>query len=325
MNRPFRSTCIALASVVLSAAITVQAQSFPSKPVRIIVPYGAGGSTDVISRILAQKLGERLGQTVVVENKAGANAIIGTDLVAKAEPDGHTLLASSNGNAVNVSLYKDLPHDFRKDLVPVAGVASMPNVIAVHPSQPMRSLADVIRTAKEKPDSLAYAHAGVGSSQHLSGEMLKLRSGAQIRAVAYKGGGPATKDAVGGHVPMIVAGLPAILQQVKGGQMRAVAVTSSKRSPQLPDVPTVEESGYKPFNQFFWIALVAPSGTPKAVIDRLNREVNAVLAMPEMAAKIAEQGAEPMPGSVEDLAKFISSEIETAAGIIRDAGIKAGG
>lgn len=325
MNRPFRSTCIALASVVLSAAITVQAQSFPSKPVRIIVPYGAGGSTDVISRILAQKLGERLGQTVVVENKAGANAIIGTDLVAKAEPDGHTLLASSNGNAVNVSLYKDLPHDFRKDLVPVAGVASMPNVIAVHPSQPMRSLAEVIRAAKEKPDSLAYAHAGVGSSQHLSGEMLKLRSGAQIRAVAYKGGGPATKDAVGGHVPMIVAGLPAILQQVKGGQMRAVAVTSSKRSPQLPDVPTVEESGYKPFNQFFWIALVAPSGTPKAVIDRLNREVNAVLAMPEMAAKIAEQGAEPMPGSVEDLAKFISSEIETAAGIIRDAGIKAGG
>ena len=301
------------------------AQSYPSKPVRIIVPYGPGGSTDVVARILAQKLSRQLGQSVVVENRAGANAIIGSEVVAKAAPDGYTLLAASNGNAVNVSLYQNLPFDMVRDFVPVVGVASMPNVIAVHPSQPIHTLADLIAAAKKNPDSLSYGHAGVGSSQNLSGELLKIMAGVKIRPIAYKGGGPAVTDALGDHVPVVIAGLPAIAQFVKSGQMRALAVTSAKRSPQLPNVPTVAEQGYPGYDQAFWVALVAPKGTPPAIVAKLNKEVNAALASPDIVHAFAQQGAEPTGGSASDLAKFIHQEIRSSAEVIRKAHIQANG
>ncbi|HUI98673.1 MAG TPA: tripartite tricarboxylate transporter substrate binding protein, partial [Usitatibacter sp.] len=271
------------------------------------------------------KLGQQLGQSVVVENRAGANAIIGSEYVAKAAPDGYTLLAASNGDTVNVSLYKHLPFDMVRDLVPVASVASMPNVIAVHPSQPMRTLGELIAAAKKDPDSLAYGHAGVGSSQNLSGELLKIMAGVKMRPIAYKGGGPAVTDALGNHVPVVIAGLPAIAQFVKSGQMRALAVTSAKRSPELPDVPTVAEQGYPGYDQVFWVALEAPRGTPEAIVAKLNKAVNEVLASPDVVHALAQQGAEPTGGSADELAKFIQSEIDSAAKVIRMAHIQANG
>ena len=324
MIRALRNLSLVFASLVLGATALAQAPEggFPTKPVRIIVPYGPGGSTDVVARILAAKLTQILGQTVIVENRAGANAIIGTQAVAQSAPDGYTLLAASNGNAVNVSLYKKLPFDQLKDFASVVGVASMPNVVAVHPSQPMHTLKDLIQAAKADPDALAYGHAGVGSSQHLSGEMLKLVAGVKMRQIAYKGGGPAVTDALGNHVPVVIAGLPAIVQFVKSGQMRALAVTGPKRSAQLPDVPTVAEQGYPGFNQVFWIALIAPKGTPAAVIARLNKAVNDALAMPDIVHALAAQGAEPTGGTPEQLDKFIRDEIQSAANVIQQANIK---
>jgi len=317
---------VALAALACALGSRAEdAQSYPSKPVRIIVPYGPGGSTDVVARIVAGKLGQQLGQSVVVENRAGANAIIGSEYVAKAAPDGYTLLAASNGDTVNVSLYKHLPFDMVRDLVPVASVASMPNVIAVHPSQPMRTLGELIAAAKKDPDSLAYGHAGVGSSQNLSGELLKIMAGVKMRPIAYKGGGPAVTDALGNHVPVVIAGLPAIAQFVKSGQMRALAVTSAKRSPELPDVPTVAEQGYPGYDQVFWVALEAPRGTPEAIVAKLNKAVNEVLASPDVVHALAQQGAEPTGGSADELAKFIQSEIDSAAKVIRMAHIQANG
>jgi tripartite-type tricarboxylate transporter receptor subunit TctC len=326
LKKTFSTAAAAL--VALAFAVGSHAEDergYPSKPIRIIVPYGPGGSTDVVARILAPKLTQLLGQSVVVENRAGANAIIGSEVVAKAPADGYTLLAASNGNAVNVSLYKKLPFDMVKDFVPVVAVASMPNVIAVHPSQPMHTLADLVADAKKHPEALSYGHAGVGSSQNLSGELLKIMAGVKIRPIAYKGGGPAVTDALGNHVPVVIAGLPAIAQFVKSGQMRALAVTSAKRSPQLPDVPTVAEQGYPGYDQVFWVALVAPKGTPPAIVERLNREVNAALGSPDVVKALAQQGAEPTGGSDAALAKFIREEIDSSAEVIRKAHIQANG
>ncbi len=326
LKKIFSTTAAALLALAFAAGSHADDErGYPSKPIRIIVPYGPGGSTDVVARILAPKLTQLLGQSVVVENRAGANAIIGSEVVAKAPADGYTLLAASNGNAVNVSLYKKLPFDMVKDFVPVVAVASMPNVIAVHPSQPMHTLADLIAAAKKDPEALSYGHAGVGSSQNLSGELLKIMADVKIRPIAYKGGGPAVTDALGNHVPVVIAGLPAIAQFVKSGQMRALAVTSAKRSPQLPDVPTVAEQGYPGYDQVFWVALVAPKGTPPAIVAKLNREVNAALESPEVVQALAQQGAQPTGGSDAQLAKFIREEIDSSAEVIRKAHIQANG
>jgi len=305
----------------LAPALASAQDDYPNKVIRIIVPYGAGGSTDVLTRIVAQKLGDRLGKTVIVENRAGANGIIGTEAAAKAPADGYTFLAASNGQVVNVVLKKDLPVDLMRDLVPVVNMAVMPNVLGVHPSQPMKTLKDVIDTAKAKPGSLAYGHAGVGSSQHLAGEILRVGAKVEIRQIAYKGGGPAVADALGGHVPLVVAGLPAIAQHAKSGALRAVAVTGEKRSPQLPDVPTMLEQGY-PNNEVFWIGLVAPRGVPQAIIARINTEVNAVLRTPEVQQQFAAQGAETTGGTMQQMDAFLRKEIESAAQIVNAADIK---
>lgn len=322
-NLRFGTWLLFLLALSFAARVAAQgSEGFPAKPIHIIVPYGAGGSTDVIARIVAQKLGERLGKAVVVEDRPGANGIIGSEVVAKAEPDGYTLLACSNGQTVNVTLYKSLPFDLTRDFVSVAGIASMPNVVAVHPSQPIPTFAALIAAAKADPTRLAYGHAGVGSSQNLSGELLKLRAGINMRQIAYKGGGPAVADALGDHVPVVIAGLPAIVQYVKSGQLRALAVTSARRSSQLPDVPTVAEEGYPGFNQVFWIGLIAPRGVPAEVVTRLNSAVNEVLATPEVVKLLAAQGAEPMAGSPAQLAKFMQQEIATAADVIKQAHIE---
>lgn len=316
-----RRLIVSLLAAALPASALAQDSDYPSKVIRIIVPYGAGGSTDVLTRVIAQKLTERLGKSVIVENRAGANGIIGSDAVAKAAPDGYTFLSASNGQVVNVVLKKDLPYDLMRDLVPVVNMAVMPNVLGVHPAQPMKTLKDVVDAAKAKPGSLAYGHAGVGSSQHLAGEILLMEAKIDIRQVSYKGGGPAVADALGGHVPLVVAGLPAIAQHAKSGALRAVAITGKKRSPQLPEVPTMQEQGYVN-NEVFWIGLMAPRGVPPAVVTRLNTEVNAVLRMPEVVQQFAAQGAEATGGTTPQFDVFLKNEIESAGKIVKAANIK---
>lgn len=320
MTRRFKAILLATLGLALPSLAAAQ-DDYPSKIIRIVVPYGAGGSTDVLSRILAQKLTDRLGKSVIVENRAGANGIIGADVVAKSAPDGYTFLMASNGQAVNVVLQKNLPYDLTRDLVPVVNVAVMPNVLAVHPSQPIRSVKDLVAAAKAKPGSLAYGHAGVGSSQHIAGEIFRLGAGIEIRQVSYKGGGPAVTDALGGHVPVVVAGLPAIAQHAKSGALRAIAITGPKRSAQLPDVPTLQEQGIVN-NEVFWLTLMAPRGVPAAIVSRINADVNAVLADPDTVKQFAAQGADATGGSVQQSEAFLRKEIENNGKIVREANIR---
>ena len=314
-----------IGAIGLGQAWHVHAQDYPARPVKIIVPYAPGGSTDILSRIVAQRLGARVGQSVLVENRPGANGVIGTEAVVRGPADGYTFLMMTNGQTINVGLNAKLPFDTEKDLVPVVNIASMPNVILVHPLQPMKSIGDLIEHAKAKPGSLSYSHAGVGSPQHLTGELFKLVTKTNIVGVPYKGGGPAVMDAVAGQVQMVVVGVPAISQHAASGRLRALAVTSLNRSALLEGVPTVAESGYPEFDANFWIAIVAPRGVPNEVIQRMNTEANAVLKDPEIGKQFAVQGASPVGGTPAELGTFIKKDIETWKRVIREAGIKVEG
>jgi tripartite-type tricarboxylate transporter receptor subunit TctC len=298
------------------------AQEFPARPVKIVVPYAAGGSTDILSRLIAQKLSTRFGQSVIVENRPGANGVIGTEAVAKSAPDGYTFLMGTNGQTISMALVPNLPWDLEKDFTPVVNVAAMPNVIAVHPSQPFRTLGELLEGAKARPGALSYSHAGLGSPQHLAGELFKLVSKVDIVGVPYKGGGPAVADAVGGQVEMVVAGVPPVSQHILGGRLRALAVTGLERSARLPDVPTVAESGFPGFNAIFWIALLAPHGVPEPIVQRVNREVNALLKDPEVAKQFSVQGASPAGGTPPELAAYIRNDIEMWTKVVREANIK---
>ena len=315
----------AVSAIGLWPSISVYAQDYPSRPIRIVVPYSAGGSTDILSRIVAQKLTARIGQSVLVENKPGANGAIGTEAVVRSLADGYTLLMMTNGQTINVGLNPNLAFDTERDLVPVVNIASMPNAILVHPSQPMKTIGALIEYAKVHPGKLSYAHAGVGSPQHLTGELFKLVTKTDIVGVPYKGGGPAVADTVAGQVPVIVAGIPAISQHVSNGRLRALAVTSLNRSALLEGVPTVAEAGYAGFDANFWIAIVAPRGVPSESIQRLNAEANTVLRDPEIVKQFAVQGASPVGGTAAALGEFIKNDIETWKRVIREANIKVEG
>ncbi|MSQ55399.1 MAG: tripartite tricarboxylate transporter substrate binding protein, partial [Betaproteobacteria bacterium] len=307
-----------LLGIVCSIA-GAQAQDYPNKPVKIVVPYAAGGSTDILTRQISVRVTARLGQSVVVENRTGANGIIGTDVVAKSAPDGYTLLMMTNGQTISMGLYPKLPWDIEKDFAPVVNVAAMPNVIVVHPSQPFNSLKELLDHVRAKPGSLSYSHAGVGSPQHIAGELFKLVTKANIVQIPYKGGGPAIADAVAGQVQVAVGGVPVVKQHIANGRLRPLAVTSSARSPLLADVPTVAEFGYAGFDAIFWIGLLAPRGTPDAAIARINAEVNAVLKDPDIVTQFAVQGATPVGGTPADFGAYIRKDVETSGRVIRDA------
>lgn len=313
-----------LLGIVCSIA-GAQAQDYPNKPVKIVVPYAAGGSTDILTRQISVRVTARLGQSVVVENRTGANGIIGTDVVAKSAPDGYTLLMMTNGQTISMGLYPKLPWDIEKDFAPVVNVAAMPNVIVVHPSQPFNSLKELLDHVRAKPGSLSYSHAGVGSPQHIAGELFKLVTKANIVQIPYKGGGPAIADAVAGQVQVAVGGVPVVKQHIANGRLRPLAVTSSARSPLLADVPTVAEFGYAGFDAIFWIGLLAPRGTPDAAIARINAEVNAVLKDPDIVTQFAVQGATPVGGTPADFGAYIRKDVETSGRVIRDANIKVEG
>ena len=314
---------LALGSLFAVLAVTVSAQSYPTKPIRLVVPFPAGGTTDVLARAAAQKLTETLGQPVVVDNRPGAGGNIGAELVAKSPPDGYTLLMGTVGtHAINPSLYPKMPYDHVRDFVPVILVAGVPNVLVINPALPVNSVQELIAYAKANPGKLNFASSGNGTSIHLSGELFKTMAGVQITHVPYKGSAPALQDLVGGQVQLMFDNLPSALALIKGGRLKALAVTSKERAPALPDVPTMAESGLPGFEASSWFGLLAPAGTPQPVVAKLNAEIAKWLASPEAKEKLLAQGANAAGGTPEDFTRHIAAETAKWQKVVKESGAK---
>jgi tripartite-type tricarboxylate transporter receptor subunit TctC len=298
-------------------------QAYPGKPVRLIVPFPPGGSTDIVARIVAQKLSERLGQQVVVENRGGAGGTIGTDVVAKSTPDGYTLgVGSTSTHAVAPSVYTKLGYDPVKDFAPISLVAVSPYLLVVHPDVQVKSLQEFVAYVKARPGRLNYASAGTGSTTHLAMEMLKSAGGLYIVHIPYNGNGPAGTAVIAGQVDALFGSLPAVLPHAKSGRVRPIAVGTPKRSPSLPDVPTVAESGFPGFDASLWLSIMAPAGTPPPVVERLHKEIVAVIGSPDAADALAKAGAEPLTSTPAELGGMIKDGVQKYAKIVKQAGIK---
>jgi len=305
------------------AGVVHAADTYPSRPIRMIVAYPPGGGTDQVGRVMAEQLTVTLGQNVVVDNRGGATGNIGTELAARALPDGYTLLMGNVApNAVNVSLFKKLPFDPVKDFSPVSLVAITPNILVAHPSIPVKSIKELIAYAKAKPGTLNFPSAGVGSSSHLAGELLKSLAGISMVHVPFKGGGPALVAVIAGEVQIMFATMPAAMPHVKSGKVKPVAVTTAKRSKAMPDLPTIAESGVKGYDASTWYGLLAPSRTPPAIVTRLHGDTVKILAGPTRQ-RLEAQGFEPDGGTPAEFASYIKSEITKWAKVIKDAGIPA--
>ena len=311
-----------LAALLLLPCLAL-AQAYPSRPVRIIVPYPPGGATDVMARIIAQKLNESWPQSAVVENKPGASGTVGSEIVVKSAADGYTLLLQGTQHAINLSLHKQLPYDTLRDFVPVAYVASAPFLLVVHPSVTANSVAELIAYIKAKPGGLNYGSSGVGGGAHLAGEIFKTSAGVQLTHIPYKGAAPAMADLLGGQVPMVFDPIPTAITQVRSGRIKALAITSAKRSALMPELPTVAESGLPGFDVSAWFGLYAPVATPKDIVAKLNADVNRVLQLPEVKEKFAGLGAESMPMGTDQFALHLRAEIAKFAKAIRDSGATA--
>jgi tripartite-type tricarboxylate transporter receptor subunit TctC len=324
MNRPRRKFLqLAAGAAALPAfARSALAQAYPARPVRIIVGLAAGGGTDIVARLIGQWLSEHLGQSFVIENRPGAGGNIGTEAVVNATPDGYTLLAISPGAAINTALYDKLSFNFLTDIAPVAGIISVPNLMQVNPAVPAKTVAEFIAYAKTNPDKVNYGSAGIGSSNHLSGELFKLMAGVNMVHVPYRGAAPALADLIGGQVQVLFASVTSSIEYIKAGKLRALAVTSTTRSDVLPDVPTVAESvpGYEASN---WWGIGAPKSTPAAIVEKLNQDINAALADPKVKAKLLDLGGTPLVGPPGVFGKLIVDETEKWGKVIRAANIKA--
>ena len=309
----------ALAALFASGAV---AQQYPAKAIRIVVGFAPGGGTDIVARIIGAKLSDNWKQPVLVDNRAGATGTIGADIVAKAPPDGYTLiLGHVNSHGIAPNLFKKLPYDAQRDFEMVAYVGYVPNVLVVHPSIPAKNVKELIAIAKSRPGQMSYASSGVGSTQHLAGEMLKLISGIDIIHVPYKGSGPAVVDLLAGHVVMNFDTLPPVLPHIQSGRMRALAVTTPKRAGPLPNVPTMVESGLKGFEMTNWYGFMAPGKTPRDIVARLNGEINKIMALPEQKSRLEEIGTQLEPGSAEQFTKFLASEIAKYAKLVKASGV----
>lgn len=296
--------------------------AYPAKPIRIVVPYLAGGAADVVARLVGQKMTEAMGQTVLVDNRAGGAANIGSDFVAKLPPDGYTLLMGSPANVVNVSLFAKMPYDVLKDLAPITLMGTSANILVVHPSLPVKSVKELIALAKARPGQLTYASSGNASSNHLSGELFRALAHVDLVHVPYKGGGPAITDLLGGQVTMYFSSLPGALPFVRSGKLRALGVTSAKRAAAAPEMPTIAEQGLPGYAFVAWHALLAPAGTPPSVIDKLNAEVVRIVHQPDTRARLENQGVDVVGGTPTELAAFLREEIAKCARLVKMAGIK---
>jgi tripartite-type tricarboxylate transporter receptor subunit TctC len=311
-----------LAVVVLALPLSgvVRADEYPVRAVRVVVPFSPGGAVDGPMRLIAQELGKRLGQAVVVENKPGAGATIGTDIVAKAPPDGYTLLLASQTNAISATLYRKLPFDPIEDFTPIALIGREPGVVVVNPAVPATTLQAFIAYVKANPGKVDYASSGNGSGQHLFAALLASRTGMKMNHVPYRGSGQATTDLLSGVVAMAIPGTAGMVGHIKAGKLRALAVTGAARSPQLPDVPTVAESGVPGYVTYVWMGLLAPTGPPQAIVERLNREVVAVLGEDDVKQYMASAGIEIVGSSSADFGRFFRAERDRWAKVIRDTG-----
>lgn len=309
-----------LAALVPSAAFA-QA-SYPDKPIRFIVPYPPGGGTDVIARIVQERFQAALGQPIIIENRGGAAGSLGTDIAAKSAPDGYTVLFTLSSHTINPAIYPKLPFNTVKDFEPVGTVASLPQILVANPQFPANTVAELTALAKAKPDTLSFASVGNGSPGHLAGELYKLRTATQLTHVPYRGGGPAVTDVMGGQIPLLWVSIPAAAQFVKTGKLKALAVSTVKRSAAFPDVPTMQEAGVPDFEVDSWYAMFVPAKTPKAVIDRLNKALNMVVAQPEIRERLLAQGSEGVGGTPEALGKTVDVELLRWAKLVKDASIK---
>ena len=319
---------LALAGLALAAAAAVpfaaQAQAYPTKPVTVVVPFAAGGTTDILARVIGQALNKELGQPVVVDNRAGAGGNIGAALAAKAPADGYTLFMGTVGtHAINQSLYKKLPFDPIKDFQPLTRVAMVPNLLVANPTKPYKTVKELVAYAKAHPGKVNFGSSGSGSSIHLSGELFNALAGVQMVHVPYKGSAPAVTDLLGGQIDIMFDNMPSAIQHVRSGKLRPIAVTTAKRSPELPDVPTIAEAGVPGYEATSWFGMFAPANTPAPVVAKLNTALVKVLADPEVKKKLAEQGAEPYSEKPEQFAEFIRKETAKWSKVVKDSGASA--
>lgn len=319
-------------ALTLAAAIGVslfgQAQTaasqeaYPSRPIRLIVGFGAGASADVTARVVAQKLGQLLGQQVVVENKPGAGSNIATEFVSQAPKDGYTLLMGTVANTINSALAPNTKFSFTKDFAPITPLVTLPNILVVHPETGIKNVADLIKVAKSSPDKIMFASSGVGTSPHLSGELFNQMAGVKITHVPYQGSGQAVTDLLANRVQMMFAPAATVLEHVKKGSLTALASTQLQRAGVAPDLPTMSESGLKGFDTGLWFGLMTPAGTPKDIIDKLNKATNKALKSPEVADTLKKQGMDILGGSAEDFGRYIQTETEKWAGVAKAAGLQ---
>lgn len=312
-----------VATVVAVSPQPAAGQDYPSRPIRIVVPFAAGGPADIYARFIGQRLQDALGQPFVIDNKPGGGSVIGTDLAAKSAPDGYTLLMMSNAHTVNESLIPNKPFALLRDFVPVAPVNSSDLVMVVHPSVPARTVKEFIDLAKAKPTELNYASSGPGTPYHLAGELFRLLAGVDVVHVPYKGSSGARTDLLGGQVQMMFDAVPTMVQNARSGRVRALGTSGRTRSSVLPEVPTVAESGLPGYEATIWLGLMAPAGTARPVVERINAEVRRVVALPDVRAEWVKQGAEPMSMTPEEFGSFMREDIAKWARVVRASGMKA--
>lgn len=321
-NKKGLKCLIVLASLWAGLALA-QSASYPNKPVKFVVPYPPGGGTDVIARIVQEPLSQNLGQQVIIDNKGGAGGSIGSDLAAKSPADGYTVLFTLSSHTINPAIYPKLGFNTERDFLPIVTIASLPQILVANPDFPAKSVKDIIDMAKAKPGTVAFASVGNGSPGHLAGAMMAGAANVKMTHIPYRGGGPAVTDVMGGQVPLLWVSIPAAANFVKAGKLKALAVSTTKRSAVFPDVPTMIESGFKDFEVDSWYAMFVPTGTPKTTIDRLNAAANKVLALPEVKEKLLNQGAEAVGGSSDALGRVVKAELVKWDKVVKENGIKA--
>jgi tripartite-type tricarboxylate transporter receptor subunit TctC len=313
-----------LFALACATSSAVHAQAYPSKPIRLIVPFPPGGGNDVIARVVAQKLGERFGQQVVVDNRPGANGIVGLQALMQSAPDGYTLAVGAAGPlAVNPSLYDKLPYDPVRDFTAITNMVNFPLLLVTHPSVPAKTTRELVALAKAEPSRLYYSSPGSGNSGHLAGELFNTMAGVKIVHVPYKGQGPALADLLAGQVQMLYSSIPSVLPHVRSGRLNAIAVGSASRVPSLPEIVTIAESGVPGYEAYSWVGMIAPANTPREIVTRLNREIVEILKQKDVADKLNQQGALPVGDSPEQFAAYIKAEIEKWGAVVRSSNIKA--
>jgi tripartite-type tricarboxylate transporter receptor subunit TctC len=312
----------ALCLLSLTALGSAVAQTFPSQTVKIIVPFPPGGTTDILARQVANELAQKWGVPVIVDNRAGASGTIGSEQLVRSPRDGYTLMVTATHHVINPSLYKNLKYDTRTDFTPIALIASVPNVLVVNPSLPVKNVQELIKYAKDKPGVVSFGSAGVGGANHLAGELFKHAAGIDIVHVPYKGAAPALNDLMGGHIPMMFDSLPGVIQHIRSGQLRALGVTSLKRAPAAPEIPTIDESGVKGFDATAWFGMYAPGNMPAELTRKISGDVLEVLRSPRIQTQFAELGADPGTLSQPDFVNFVNAEIAKWGKVIATANIK---